>query len=233
MHQDLTKFELLGSPWIYASSQAEWNTADVSASVKKFKKNEAIISGGEQINCIYYLDKGIIKTVATSPSGNQKILWYIEAGCIFGETAFFNQKPCDYDFLAITDCEVHIFSKDTIMHEIIPKFPDLALSIITTLSRKVHILSTQVEDCVFNKPLIRVAKLIYLLYQRHLLIDKNEDSTIHLTQEDIASTLGMHRVTVNQSLKHLKELQALEDHTHLIIVKNVKILKEVFQETYI
>lgn len=225
-----TKFELLGSPWIYTSPHAEWNTPAIHGIVKKFKKKEIIIHSGEQIDCIYYLNKGRIKTVATSPSGSQKILWYIEAGCIFGETAFFNQKPCDYNFLAITDCEVYIFPKDIIIQEIIPKSPDLTLSIIRTLSRKVHILSTQVEDCVFSKPLIRVAKLIYLLYQGHILIDNKETSTIPLTQEDIASTLGMHRVTVNQVLKHLKGLQALEDHTHLIIVKDVKILKEIFNE---
>ncbi|MEA4901616.1 Crp/Fnr family transcriptional regulator [Desulfitobacterium sp.] len=223
-------FELLGSPWIRKSTHTEWNTLTIHGVLKQFKKKEIIIHSGEHIDCIYYLKKGRIKTVALSPSGSQKILWYIDAGCIFGETAFFNQKPCDYNFLAMADCEVYIYPKDIVMQEIIPKYPELTLSIIRTLSRKVHILSTQVEDCVFNKPLIRVAKLIYLLYQGHILTDKNGTATISLSQEDIASTLGMHRVTVNQVLKHLKELQALEDHTHLIIVKDLEKLKEIFTE---
>ncbi|SHN59423.1 Crp/Fnr family transcriptional regulator [Desulfitobacterium chlororespirans] len=229
MNEGTNDFELLGSPWICENPHADWTAPAAHGIFKKFKKKEIIIHSGDQIDCIYYLNKGRIKTVAQSPSGSQKILWYIEAGSIFGETPFFNRKPCDYNFFAVTDCEIYIYPMEIIMQEIIPKFPDLTLSIIKTLSRKVHILSTQVEDCVFNKPLARVAKLIYLLHQGRILVDKRGSSSIPLTQEDIANTLGMHRVTVNQALKHLKEIQALKDHTHLMIINDLEKLKEVME----
>lgn len=228
LQEETTKFELLGSPWICTENKTPWDNSLIKCKVKFFQKNETVINHGELIECLYYLKKGRIKTVAISPSGHQKILWYMDAGCVFGETAFFNQKPCDYSFIALTECEVHVFPKDVITLEMISKFPDLALSIITMLARKVHVLSTQIEGFAFNKPIVRVSKLIYLLHQRHNRAMKNGTAPIPFTQEEIAEILGMHRVTVNLVIKQLKEAQILDDHTHLITVKDVDKLKEIF-----
>ncbi|GAB6179619.1 Crp/Fnr family transcriptional regulator [Desulfotomaculum defluvii] len=225
-----TKLELLGSPWIYTDQQIQWDSVLSKGRVKQVKKKGIIIDEGKLIDCLYYLKNGRVKTVAISPSGHQKIVWYIDSGCIFGETPFFNQKPCDYSFVALTDCEIYVFPKEVVLQEIIAKHPDLTISIIQMLSRKVHILSTQVEDFTFNKPIVRVAKLVYLLHQGHNLTDKKGTPMIPLTQEDIGGVLGMHRVTVNQALKRLKELHALEDHTRHVIVKDLDILKGIFSK---
>ena len=106
--------------------------------------------------------------------------------------------------------------------------PMIGIGIITMLSKKVHILSTQIEDFAFNKPIVRVAKLIYLLHQRNAIAEHRQTGSIPFKQEDIGSILGIHRVTVNQALKRLKHIGALEDN-NLIIVKDLDILKTVFQ----
>ncbi len=228
--RESVNFDLLGSPWIYTVQKDGWDNALLKSTVCLYKKKDFIIQSGEIIECLYYLKKGRIKTVAVSPSGQQKIMWYINASCIFGETPFFNQKPCDYNFVAVTDCEIHILSKDILFQEVIPKYPELVISLLTTMSLKIHILSTQVEDLAFNKPIIRVAKLLYQFYQGNNLKIKKGTAVIPITQEDIAGILGIHRVTVNQIIRYLKEIQALEDNTHLIIVKNIKKLQEVFSQ---
>lgn len=219
--------ELLSSPWIHIDQQLHWDNSAIGSQLKHYKSKEIIIRAGTLVNCLYYLKEGRLKTTAISPSGHQKILWYLETGCIFGETAFFNQKPCDYDFVAVTDCEVLLFPSEVVFQEIIPKNPSLTLSLITMLTRKVHILSTQVEDFTFNKPVVRVAKLVYLLYQENHLLNKKKPASLPLKQEDIAELLGLHRVTVNQALRYLKEIKALEDDSH-IIVKDAARLKEIF-----
>lgn len=86
-------FDLLGSPWISTIQKYDWDNALEKSTVRQYKKKDFIIQSGEIIECLYYLKKGRIKTVAISPSGQQKIMWYINSCCIFGETPFFNQKP--------------------------------------------------------------------------------------------------------------------------------------------
>lgn len=221
--------ELLSSPWIHIDQQLQWDNTAIGSQVKYYKSKEIIIRAGTLLNCLYYLKEGRLKTTAISPSGHQKIMWYLETGCFFGETAFFNQKPCDYDFIAVTDCEVLRFPSEVVFQEIIPKNPSLTLSLITMLTRKVHILSTQVEDFTFNKPVARVAKLVYLLYQENHRLTKKNTASIPLKQDDIAELLGLHRVTVNQALRHLKDSKALEDDSH-IIVKDPAKLKEIFAD---
>lgn len=132
--------------------------------------------------------------------------------------------------MAETDCEVKILTKDLLLQEVIPKYPELVMSLFTTMSLKIHILSSQVEDLTFNKPIIRVAKLLYQLYQGNNLKYKKGFAVIPINQEDIASILGIHRVTVNQIIRYFKKIQALEDNTHLIIIKEIDKLKEAFSQ---
>ena len=125
------------------------------------------------------------------------------------------------------ECEIYIFSREVVYKEIIPQQPDITLSIIETLARKVHILSTQVEDFTFSKAIIRIAKVIYFLYERYTAKDQNEHIKRPLTQEIIAEMAGIHRVTVNQILKQFKSQQILEERSHSIIIKDLEKLKEI------
>ncbi len=219
--------DLLASPWIRIDQNIDWDHILSHSNVRMCKKGDVIINAGDSIESLYFLKSGRIKTIAISSAGNQKIMWYIEQDCFFGETPFFNHKSCDYVFVADTECEIYIFSREVVYKEIIPQQPDITLSIIETLARKVHILSTQVEDFTFSKAIIRIAKVIYFLYEGYTAKDQNEPIKIPLTQEIIAEMAGIHRVTVNQILKQFKSQQILEERSHSIIIKDLEKLKEI------
>jgi len=219
--------DLLASPWIRIDPNIDWDHILTTSNVRVCKKGDVIINAGDSIESLYFLKSGRIKTIAISSSGNQKIMWYIDHDCFFGETPFFNHKTCDYIFVADTECEIYIFPREIVQKEIIPNHSDITLSIIETLARKVHILSTQVEDFTFSKAIIRIAKVIYFLYEGYALKEKKVPMKIPLTQEIIAEMVGIHRVTVNQVLKQFKSQQILEEHSHLIIIKNLEKLKEI------
>lgn len=219
--------DLLASPWIRIDKNIDWARILANNTVRVCKKGDVIINAGDSIESLYFLRTGRIKTIAVSPGGNQKIMWYIDHDCFFGETPFFNHKACDYIFVADTECEIYIFPREIVQKEILPNHADITLSIIETLARKVHILSTQVEDFTFSKAIIRIAKVIYFFYEGYALNEKKVPLKIPLTQEIIAEMVGIHRVTVNQVLKQFKSQQILEEHSHLIIIKNLEKLKEI------
>lgn len=228
--EDQPELETLRSPWISCDQSNLWAKVLSLGQRRLYRKKQLVIQANEEITHLYYLKTGRVKTTVSSTSGQQKTIWYIDAGCIFGETPFFNRKSCDYCFHAVTDCEVYLFDNDVIYNEVIPKFPELVTSMLTILTRKVHILSTQIEYLTFDKPLIRVAKLIYLMC-RNSESDGNEClGALPITQEELADILGLHRVTISNTIRQLKHLQILADNTHLII-KDLPALKELSKHT--
>ncbi|SDF42779.1 Crp/Fnr family transcriptional regulator [Sporolituus thermophilus] len=224
--------ETLWSPWICCTHARNWEQVFHLSHRRFYKKKELIIQRGQQIDHLYYLKTGRVKTVAWNQDGQQKTIWFIEGSGIFGETPFFNNKSCDYCFLAETDCEIYLFPRDVIFHEIIPHYPDLVVSLLTTLTRKVHILSTQVEYLTFCKPIIRVARLIYLLFQNNKATGNEKPPALPVTQESLADILGLHRVTVNNVIRQLKNKQILENRPHFIIVKDEQKLHDLIK-TYL
>ncbi len=211
----------LSSPWIDSALPSPWEDFLGLATRKTFRKNEYLISSGQILEHLYYLRKGEIKTLALNSGGQQKTLWFLAAGSVFGETPLFNRKPCAYFFQALTDCEVYLFKRDT-LEGLFARDPRVAVSLVATLTRKVHVLSCQIEDSLFCKPAVRVAKLIYLLYQSR---QKAGNESLPITQEDIAAVLGLHRVTVNQAIGVMKREDILDIKNHQIIIRSVEKLR--------
>jgi CRP-like cAMP-binding protein len=215
------EFALLSLPWINSPDPSPWEGVLELAARRNYRKNEMIIRSGQILDHLYYLRNGEIKTLAVSDDGQQKTVWFLAAGCLFGETPLFNRKPCAYFFQAVTDCEIYLFARET-LHGLFARNPAIAFSLVTTLTRKVHILSCQIEDSLFFKPVGRVAKLIYLLFRTKR---KAGSDSLPITQEDIAAVLGLHRVTVNQAIKILKHEEILDTRNHQIVVRNADKLK--------
>lgn len=220
-----TKYDMMSSLWICSGEAVAWEGVLKYGVLKEYKKNEIIIQAGQTLEALAYLKNGVVKTVATEESGLEKIIWFIEAGGVMGETPLFNKKPCAYYFQAVQDCQVYWFSKAVLFTVILVKHPEIAKSLLTIMARKVHVLSTQVEDQFFLKSMARVAKLIYLFYRGNNEPSSKEHHLLHVTQEDIASLLGLHRVTVNQALQIMRSNGIIEVKKHRIIVLDLELLK--------
>lgn len=213
----------LESPWIHIEQKSKWEQILPLAQHRTFPKKSIIIHPGLLINHLYYLKSGEVKTLAINEAGQKKTIWYIQSGCIFGETSLINQKPCSYTFQAMTDCEVYQIDKETLYTKVLPQYPDVALNLIQTLARKVHVLSIQVEDWTFNKPLNRVAKLLYLLYKEREP-DSTTDQPLPVTQEELADMLGVHRVTVNNVIRQFRKDGILKNEK-FILIQDIEKLK--------
>jgi len=217
--------ELLSSPWICTGTEVCWETVLPLATLREYRKNETIIQAGQTLQALGLLKSGVAKTVAVDVTGNEKIMWFMEAVCVMGETPLINDKPCAYYFQAVERCQVYWFSKEVLFGMILPKYPEITKALLAIMARKIHILSTQTEEQAFLKPLVRVAKVIYLFYGNKKETGWKEYPLLPVSQKEIANLLGLHRVTVNQALQNLRMSGVLENNTHRIIVRDPELLR--------
>lgn len=147
---------------------------------------------GQHPEYLYCLLEGTVRTSILSDQGEEKLLTVYQAGSIFGEASFFDGMPRVSTATAQTDCRIVRLGRQTV-DELFRKNPALASTMIAYLARTVRLLSGHVDTMSFQQANQRLAKL--------LLNYPSSGDVIHVTQDELASALGVSRVTVSRILR--------------------------------
>ena len=99
--------------------------------------------GGEKGEYLYYVHQGEARLMRTTLDGREKILMSMRSGTVTGETPFFDEVPARSSIVAGTDCVVYAFSRDCVLHEILPNYPAMKLALLHSLASKVRVLCNQ------------------------------------------------------------------------------------------
>lgn len=216
------------SPWLEAS-YFPWEQVLHLGSKKRYTKNCVILGNGEFVKELHYLHRGKVKLVSVNSQGEEKILWYISSGSIFGEVPFVDRNKSYSYFISEEDCIVYTFTRRIVMEKILPNYPDIMMNTLETLTKKVRILTSQINDLTLNTPKIRTYKMLYHLFST------NNNSELCITQQELANLLGIHRVTLNQILVHLKKQGIIQQDSRkkrIIVDKPSELLKLIDQEQF-
>ena len=139
----------------------------------------------------YYILSGTVKCFISSSGGDERTLTHHRAGELIGEAAFFDRQPRVSSAVAVTPCQLVEVDRQRLT-EVFARHPDLAISMLENLARRVRLLSEHV-DGEFLPADKRIA--------RHLLsLPADARGELHCTHEEIGSSVGVSRVTVSRVL---------------------------------
>ncbi len=161
-----------------------------------YRKGQLIYMQGQTPDYLYCLKEGIVRTVILSDQGEEKLLTVYRSGSIFGEASFFDGGPRVSTAAAQSSCRIIRLSHETV-DSLFRADPALASAMIAYLAGTVRLLSAHVDTMSFQRARQRLCRL--------LLHYSAEDSAIHATHEELASVLGVSRVTVSRILGSLAE----------------------------
>lgn len=176
---------------------------------------------GTQPTCFYYLKEGRVKSFIQSEDGNERTLNIYEAGSLFGEASFLDELPRVSSAVALTPCQLVPIDRELVIQEI-SRDPELALAMLKYLSRTVRLLSHQVDQMAFHPAKWRVAK--------YLISHATGDDVVHCTQDDIAASVSVSRVTVSRILNSFSGHGLVELGYRCIFLKNRDILTDICSE---
>ncbi len=197
------------------------NIFEREKAVKKITKESIIYHQGDFADCFYYLKKGRVKVVMTSPDGMEKTLSTAAAGEILGEAAFFDKMPRVSTAVAMTDLEViPVTERKLLTH--IRENPKLALELLAIQATRIRQLSSQIDSMAFMKADGRIARLLL-----QNLDKENDEKTVRLTHEEIAGMAGVSRVTVSKTLNDFKRRGLLMTDYRKIVILNIKELNKI------
>ena len=184
------------------------------------KKGECIHEIGRNIKGAYFIKKGRVKSYLIGKDGTLKTFFIVGENCFFSEQFVFHSQPSMFETVALKNCELYFFDKDTILN-IMKKDFEVNLFIVKTLALKSRVLAAQIEDKCMRNILQNVCRILHSIYcYEEGNSSSKDDIQIQLTHQELADILSSHRVTVTKSLSYLKKLGVLDYKYENIIIKS-------------
>lgn len=172
------------------NSEQEWlahNTTMISC-----EAGRVLYAPDEPGEVIYILKRGSVNLFRLAPDGRKLVVDRVESHTIFGEMGFMGQAMYGCFAEAAEECLLCVLSRSDLT-TLIRGNPDIALSIMTEMGRRLHQREEELESLAFQTVPARLATF--------LLRHADADGTVSgLTHEDIANRIGTYRETVSQTL---------------------------------
>jgi CRP-like cAMP-binding protein len=166
----------------------------------RYDADETIFYQGDSGAAFYIILSGQVKVSVVSRKGQEAILVVLDAGEAFGEFALLDDQPRSATIEATRPTEVLALGKDE-FRRLVHRMPDVALALITMLTRRLRDTDQLLQDAAFLGVGGRLAKRLLALmeaYGRPTLVGM--ELQLDLTQRDLAAMIGATRESVNKQL---------------------------------
>lgn len=202
-------------PWIAFRDQGCWEEVLHLGRKVAWTAGTVIQRPEDAVSGIFLLRSGVIKVAAASPGGLQRTLWLMGEGSVLGEAALFGRHPYMHEIVATEDCVAFEFSRATVMDTLLVHHPQVSAALLSNMAAKCYVMSTQVEDTTFLSAAQRLGRFLYGVCLAR------EARHVPLSHATIADLLGLHRVTVSNTVSALRRAGLLENRTHDIVVADL------------
>lgn len=208
-------------PMFSGMSKQSFKTICNACNKQVIKKGENLFCQGDAGGTVYVVKEGSFKLVHTTEEGIEVILQIVAAGDVLGESALFNGSD-EQPVTAAAMEESRVCSIDRKNFELIIKQePELAWQMIENLSSRLYTIQEQLTESNTQNAREKVLNLLMRLANEHgEICPQGLFIKIPLTQQEIASMIGISRVMVSQIIQELTIENILCRDKKNYIVKN-------------
>jgi CRP/FNR family transcriptional regulator/CRP/FNR family cyclic AMP-dependent transcriptional regulator len=170
---------------------------------RRFPKHKTIVEEGLPGDYMYVIREGRVSVSKLSDDGREKILEFLEAGDFFGEMSLLDNAPRSASVRALTETRILALSRNDFL-AVLRKSPDLAMAVITELTRRLRQIDEQASSLSFQRVKERTKGLLVRLAKDPVEGRDAVGITPALTHQQIADMIGTSRETVTRALKGLR-----------------------------
>ena len=172
------------------------------ASRRPYKDGAIVFARGDPGDALYGVVAGKIRISASTRDGKEVFLNIMEPGDTFGEIALLDGNPRTATARAAVPSELMIIMREQFL-TLLQREPTLTIHLLQLLCQRIRWTSGWAEDFVLLAVPARLARRLLSLAKLHGH-DTNAGMHLTISQEDVASFLGLSRQVVNQHLQKWK-----------------------------
>lgn len=170
-----------------------------------YKKNQSLFYEGNTCESLFLLCSGSVKLVQSSHSGHQQILEIVSPGGWIDKGSVFSSGRHHATAQALEDSTVSLLSVRDITHNL-RTVPNLALTLITALSKEVEKGEERIRQLTSNSAGARLAAVLLDLKDHYgVKTEKGMMIKLLLKREELAEMVGVTQETVVRLLMRLKK----------------------------
>ena len=184
------------------------------------KKGEVLLNQGEKINRIFFIGEGSFKLVRVTENGDEVIIRIMRPGDVIGETSLFRDNICSpVTVIVLEDAKLCSIERKS-FEKIIIGSPEIALKIIQDLSALLYFNWERVAEWSTKTTPEKIINFFIQLAQEHgEFCTEGIVIKIYLTQQEIASAVGVSRVMVSRALQELIRNEDISRREKFYILK--------------
>ena len=196
------KMALQRSPLFRGLAPAALERVAALATQRNYGLGEIVCSQGDPGDALYAVVTGRIRISSGAADGREIFLNIMEPGDSFGEIALLDGGTRTATAVAMVASELVSLRRDHLF-ALLEREPQVALDLLRQCGERLRWTSGLLEDAALLDAPARLAKRLFSL--DHLHGERTCSSyTLRISQEDLASFLGVSRQAVNQQLQAWK-----------------------------
>lgn len=189
-------FSSLGFPYVQQLSY--------KLKIRSYNQGETIFHKGDSGSTLYIIKSGKVTITTSSSQGEEVILAILTQGDFFGELSLLDEGPRSANAIAVETTTVLCLERTDLI-DIIHEEPDVAVELLSTLSKRVRHTNILLEDAIFLDLPSRLAKRLLELGEHHgVMTKKGLEIDLKLTQQDLLKTMSSIEEQI-ENLLHLFE----------------------------
>ena len=176
----------------------------------KYAVNQQIFAQGDDGDEMLVVVDGRVKITSASLDGKEIIINTINAGGVFGELSLIDSEPRSASAVTARASQILRLHRRDLM-PVLEKHPDLALSVMRELSRKLRNTTAQYEELMFLSVAGRLARRLDAIAKSQAGAETGAvDLRLEVAQEEIGQMIGATREHVNKVLHSWQDRGLLE-----------------------
>lgn len=184
----------------------------------ELSSGQVITRPEDPIPGIFYIEQGYVKVYSLAEDGREMVILFLKAGEIFSLQWLFDGVKRNIYYSALGDVHLLRISQDTLT-EMVKRDTDLLVHVCRLLAHNLRLMSDAYICLTYPNAQTRI--LAWILYMgKRVGVKRGTKVTIRLpiTQEDIASALGITRETVSRGIAKLVRDGDIEYRKRTIII---------------
>jgi len=229
---EFVDFELLSRCWLLNGLAREALTSILgSGSRRRMDAKEIVFNRGDTGTEIYFLLSGGVKVSTLSREGKEIIFDVLVAGDFFGDMSLFDDKPRTGTVTTLVPSAFLVLGKTKFL-DLLEKFPAVSLRLIKTLTSRLRLMDTFLEDVLFLDAEARLAKRVVALSRIFGQEGKNGEIKIDLkmSQQEMANLVGIARESVNKHFKGWEKSGVIGLDKGCLILQQPQLLESLVKQ---
>jgi CRP-like cAMP-binding protein len=186
-----------------------------------YAKGERIFVQGDAGDAVFFIQRGVVKISALSPSGKAAVLAVHSAGVFCGETCLAEPPPVrNATAVALIDCRIARWDRTTFLH-LLHDDPDFAAMVVSRLAARAGRVEEDLIDHILNSSEKRLARLLLLLAE----VDR-DGAAIKVSQEVLAEMVGTTRSRVCYFMNKFRRLGFISYSDQLVVHPSLRSVVE-------